>query len=218
MSRPSKGTKSRQIWDEADRITRKLGRPAARSEVCRADSLSGIHAKTVSTQYGAWKRAFYPELDGTYYSPSKPDAKPTENFSENLASILDWADLLKSGFSYHCDWCLSENDHLSLDREALAQPGLYAFVLEDKIVYIGTTRRNLSQRMRDYCRGNIGQKTSFRIKNKIIGSLQDGKSVRVLFATPENAEWNGLPAVVAEGLEVGLIESIRPCWNKRGAS
>ena len=44
------------------------------------------------------------------------------------------------------------------------------------------------------------------------------KNVRVLFAMPENSEWNGLPVVIAEGLEVGLIESIRPSWNKRGAS
>lgn len=234
MGRPSMGTKSRRIWDEADRISRELGRPAARREVCEADSLSKIHAKTVSTQYGAWKRAFHPELGGTHYTPFKSDAKTTtvlseagcegrnsgnsNNSSEKMANLLDWARLLKSGFIYHCDWCLSDSDQLSLDRDAPAQSGLYAFVLVDEVVYIGTTRRKLSQRMGDYCRGHVGQKTSFRIKNKIVEALQNGKNVRVLFAMPENSEWNGLPVVIAEGLEVGLIESIRPSWNKRGAS
>jgi hypothetical protein len=41
--------------------------------------------------------------------------------------------------------------------------------------------------------------------------------VKVLVATPEPQEWQELPVNTAAGLEVGLIQMIRPAWNIRGA-
>jgi hypothetical protein len=40
--------------------------------------------------------------------------------------------------------------------------------------------------------------------------------VKVLVATPEPSEWNGLPVKTAAGLEAGLIERIGPIWNIMG--
>ena len=48
-------------------------------------------------------------------------------------------------------------------------------------------------------------------------TLRAGKNVKVLVATPESSEWQELPVNTAAGLEVGLIEMIRPSWNIRGA-
>jgi hypothetical protein len=48
-------------------------------------------------------------------------------------------------------------------------------------------------------------------------TLQQGKPVKVLVATPEALEWQELPVNTAAGLVAGLIEMIRPSWDIKGA-
>ena len=223
MAKPSIGTISRAIWDEADRLTKVLGRPAARSEFCGLTSLSSYHPKTVSTQFGAWKRAMYPELDGRAYKPGKPDVaaplppqKELVGSRESIESAPNWARLLKNGFTYLSDWRLNRDGELEVDRDAPNEPGVYAFVLDDEVVYVGVTQRTLHSRLADYRRGHIAQKTSSHLKGRIINSLRAGQSVRVLVATPENSEWCGLPVVTSVGLETGLIRALKPKWNRQG--
>jgi hypothetical protein len=90
------------------------------------------------------------------------------------------------------------------------------FVVNDEVVYVGVTRRTLVKRMNDYRRGHPGQRTSSRIKKLIHETLAGGTAVRLLYAVPDNSTWNGLPVVVAAGLEAGLISMFRPKWNKIG--
>jgi hypothetical protein len=42
--------------------------------------------------------------------------------------------------------------------------------------------------------------------------------VKVLVATPEPSEWNGLPVNTAAVLEAGLIERISPIWEHHGGA
>lgn len=56
------------------------------------------------------------------------------------------------------------------------------------------------------------------MKELIVRALADGQQVKVLVATPELLEWNGLPVITAAGLEAGLIQMIRPAWNITGAA
>lgn len=94
---------------------------------------------------------------------------------------------------------------------------MYAFIVDDIIVYIGLTLSGLKNRFDQYRRGHKGQKTSSRIKARISETLLTEKKVKVLVATPDPSEWQELPVNTAAGLEAGLIEMIRPSWNIRGA-
>ena len=85
------------------------------------------------------------------------------------------------------------------------------------MVYVGLTLNGLKMRFDQYRLGHKGQKTSSRINGRILQTLGDRKTVKVLIATPEPSEWRDLPVNTPAGLEAGLIEMIRPAWNIRGA-
>lgn len=101
---------------------------------------------------------------------------------------------------------------------ALAEPGVYAFVLDDAVAYVGLTNVGLRTRFDQYRRGHERQRTSARINKLIVKVLADGQHVKVLVATPEALEWNGLPVITAAGLEAGLSQMIRPIWNIMGVA
>ena len=221
--RPSKGTSSGRVWEIADALSRP-GVPAHRAEVVAKAINEGIHDKTASTQFGAWKRYTHPELDGLRRRrgetemAQRQDLIPTMVPSPGMGSGPDrhWASLLKNGFSYGADWIMTALGQLELDRPAPDMPGVYVFVENDQVVYIGTTRRRLVDRMADYRRGHSSQRTSARIKLALLDSLAATNTLRVLFATPGETEWNGLPVEVAAGLEAGLIARLQPEWNRKG--
>ena len=96
-------------------------------------------------------------------------------------------------------------------------PGVYAFVVDDIVVYVGLTLSSLQGRLDQYRRGHETQLTNARINDLIAQTLSGGKRVKVLVATPEPLEWNDLPVNTAAGLEAGLIEMIQPAWNIKGA-
>lgn len=221
--RPSKGTTSGRVWEIADALSRP-GAPAHRAEVVAKAINEGIHDKTASTQFRAWKRHTHPELDGLKRrrgeteTAQRHDPIAATAPSSGIVSAPDrhWASLLKNGFSYGADWTVTASGQIELDRPAPDRPGVYVFVENDQVVYIGTTRRRLADRMADYRRGHSGQRTSARIKRALLDSLAASNTLRVLFATPDETEWNGLPVEVAAGLEAGLIARFQPEWNRKG--
>jgi excinuclease UvrABC nuclease subunit len=97
-------------------------------------------------------------------------------------------------------------------------PGVYAFVVDDVVVYVGLTKSGLHTRFKQYRRGLKRQRTSARINDRIASTLAAAKRVKVLVATPEPTEWNGRPFNTAAGLEAGLIERIGPIWEHHGAT
>jgi hypothetical protein len=129
-----------------------------------------------------------------------------------------WTVLTTSGFQLIGEWTPDPESQIRLDAKAPTVPGVYAFIVDDMVVYIGLTLNGLKTRFDQYRRGHKGQKTSSRIKARISETLGAGKKVKVLVATPEPSEWEELPVNTAAGLEAGLIDMIRPRWNIRGAS
>jgi hypothetical protein len=128
-----------------------------------------------------------------------------------------WEVLLKAGFDFLGEWTLSPDGAIKMDQRAPGKPGVYAFVIDDLVVYVGLTNNGLQSRLDGYRRGHEGQPTNARV-NKLIGkALSDGKRVKVLTATPEPLDWHGLTVKTAAGLEGGLIQMIRPSWNIVGA-
>lgn len=128
-----------------------------------------------------------------------------------------WEVLRDAGFEFLGEWTCDPESLIRLDAKAPVAPGVYAFVVDDVIVYVGLTLSGLKTRLDQYRRGNKGQKTSARINVRISQTLRSGKQVKVLVATPEPSEWQDLPVNTAAGLEAGLIEMIRPSWNIKGA-
>jgi hypothetical protein len=125
--------------------------------------------------------------------------------------------LLSGGFRLLGEWLPSEDGEFELSAKAPIDAGVYAFVVDDCVRYVGLTQRGLRTRMDHYRRGNAAQKTSARVKKLISAALAEGKPVQVFIAIPDGAQsWNGLPVNVAAGLEAGLIRMIQPIWNMHG--
>lgn len=124
--------------------------------------------------------------------------------------------LLRTGFSLLGEWGLDPTGTLELDAKASHDPGVYAFVVDGHVVYVGLTKRGLRTRFEQYRRGHIRQRTSARIKSLIINTLMSGKRVQIIYAIPPNLEWNTLPVNTAAGLEAGIIKMFKPDWNMMG--
>jgi len=127
-----------------------------------------------------------------------------------------WDVLLQSGFQYLGEWVQSSEGEFALNATAPAAPGVYAFVVDDAVAYVGLTNNGLRTRFDQYRRGHEGQRTNARVKKLIAEVLVEGKQVKILIATPPPLQWNGLPVNTAAGLEAGLIDMIQPPWNIKG--
>jgi hypothetical protein len=125
--------------------------------------------------------------------------------------------LLRAGFHQLGQRVALEEGEFELSAKAPAESGVYAFVVDDAVVYVGLAQRGVRTRMGHYRQGHKRQKTSARIKLLIAKTLASGKQVSVLVAVPKDVlTWNGLPINVAAGLEAGLIRMIQPEWNLMG--
>lgn len=124
--------------------------------------------------------------------------------------------LLRAGFRLVGAWTADSESEIMLDGTAPVEPGVYAFVVDDVVVYIGLTNNSLRTRFDQYRRGHKKQLTNARVKKLITRELSGGRQVRVLVATPKPLDWNGLPVNAAAGLEAGLIQMIGPTWNLVG--
>lgn len=126
--------------------------------------------------------------------------------------------IASGGFRRIGEWrLLASGDGFELTDPAPKEPGVYAFVVDDVVSYIGVTLTTLHTRMGHYRRGNEAMRTSQRVKGLILDALHGGSAVEVLVAIPKPAEWHSMPVNIAAGLEAGLISHILPAWNIRGA-
>ncbi|WP_296585363.1 GIY-YIG nuclease family protein [Xanthobacter sp.] len=140
-----------------------------------------------------------------------PPQKLKSNIKERIA--IDF--LVDAGFKKLGHWVAKEGG-ISLFAPVSKDPGVYAFVVDDQIMYVGITRKGFHRRMYNYQRGHHRQRTSHRINGIITEQITAGVVVDIYGATPPALEWNGLPVNAAAGLEAGLIELIQPPWNKMG--
>lgn len=192
---------------KSDKIRQLAKAGYARAEIARLLGIRYQHVRNVLVAAGMSGRGYAEKGDSQ--SPNPPGVTPPQEFHCSL--------LLQAGFQHIGEWLLADGT-LTLEGSVPRDPGVYAFSLDDVIVYVGTTLRGLQSRMNQYRRGNPRQRTSARINAKIKASLESEKHVRVLMAKPEQLKWNGLPINTAAGLEVGLIQMIRPAWNIQGGT
>src|SRR5438445_358348 len=127
-----------------------------------------------------------------------------------LPQAISWEQLLKAGFRLLGEWMLDGQGAIKLGAIAPADPGVYAFAIEEMVVYVGLANSGLKTRFDQYRRGHKGQRTSSRVKGLIINALAGGQQIKVLIAMPGTSVWNGLPVNTAAGLQGGLIRTRRP--------
>ncbi len=125
--------------------------------------------------------------------------------------------LIGAGFSLLGMWTQPSSGEILLSANPPKDPGVYAFVLDGIVVYVGLTQTGLKVRLDAYRRGHERQRTSSRVKRLISEALSEHQKVEVLIAVPPPLEWNGLPVNTAAGLEMGLIKLMKPLWNILGA-
>lgn len=127
-------------------------------------------------------------------------------------------DLIRAGFRLVGEWRSLADGGFELSAPAPNEPGVYAFVVDGSVCYVGLTLTTLHTRLNQYRRGHIRQRTSARVKGLIAAALAVEQRVEVLVATPEAQTWNGLPVITSAGLEAGLIRKILPVWNMHGTN
>jgi hypothetical protein len=96
---------------------------------------------------------------------------------------------------------------------------LYAFVVDEVVVYIGATSRALNQRMSNYSGGDK-KGTNAKMHKRIKGIIDNGKSVLIYTMSSDDIEKNIEKFITlidfAAGLEKSVIRGLDPKWNKHG--
>lgn len=142
-----------------------------------------------------------------------PASKPIPEVREETAIDV----LVDAGFELLGEWVAGEAG-IGLSTKAPKDPGVYAFVVDGLVKYVGLTKMGFHRRMYSYSKPGSTQRTSQRINEIIAGHVSAGTVVEVYIAVPPALEWNGLPIHTAAGLEAGLIDMIQPPWNKMGVA
>jgi hypothetical protein len=94
---------------------------------------------------------------------------------------------------------------------------LYAFVVDQDVVYIGKSTQTLAGRLNGYQKPGPTQRTNIANHARLIGFIKMGKRVRILvLVSAETVLYRSMPINLAAGLEDALIEHIQPAWNKVG--
>jgi len=208
-SRPPASEITKGLTTKSDKIRALAQAGYDRTEISQLLGIRYQHVRNVLLQSGftgGLRRNAEAERE-----PVEVDATPAPR------EDTSWTVLTEAGFQYLGDWTLDPESAIRLESKAPSAPGVYSFVVDGIVVYVGLTLNSLRTRFDQYRYGHEGQKTSARINDRIAQTLQAGKPVKVLIATPEPMEWQTLPVNTAAGLEAGLIEMIRPSWNIKGA-
>jgi len=134
------------------------------------------------------------------------------------AGAHSWEVLLRAGFLFIGEWMLGNDGVISLGATIPTDTGVYAFVVDDIVKYIGLTRRGLRHRLRRLNASFTKRNSLARVETLIAETLDSGKRVKVLVAAPDPLDWKGLPIDTSAGLEAGLVAMMRPEWNLRDNS
>jgi hypothetical protein len=201
--RPPSAEIIKDLTTTADKIRALAYADYDRTEISKILGIRYQHVRNVMLRSG---------LAGGMRREAEAEREPVEvDAAPAPREDTSWKVLIDAGFQFIGEWAQDPESQIRLDAKAPTVPGVYAFIVDDVVVYVGLTLNGLKTRFDQYRRGHKGQKTSSRIKGRISQTLHEGKKVKVLAATPEPQEWQELAVNTAAGLEAGLIEMIRLC-------
>jgi hypothetical protein len=131
--------------------------------------------------------------------------------------LLSVDGLVTGGFEYAGRWILTDTGEIALDRPMAKEVGVYAFAMDDRVLYVGVATIGIAKRLYFYAKPGIGQITNLRLNRVIKTELVTRPFIDVYTAIPGDLEWNGLPVHGSAGLELGLIKKYALPWNIRNA-
>ena len=124
--------------------------------------------------------------------------------------------LIAGGFVSIGRWRV-ENGEAVFAGEAPKERGVYAFIFNGEVVYVGCAQDGLSSRMRSYRRNQLRQESRRPVHAAVAEAIWNAREIEVLaIRGPDDISWNGMPIDVIAGLEEGLIRRLSPIWNRRG--
>jgi hypothetical protein len=123
--------------------------------------------------------------------------------------------LTGGGFTFAGCWILTAAGEIALDRPVAKEAGVYAFAIDERVMYVGVATIGLAKRLYFYTKPGITQLTNVRLNRMIKSELAARPFLDVYTAVPGDLEWNGLPVHVSAGLELGLIKKYALPWNAR---
>lgn len=124
--------------------------------------------------------------------------------------------LIAGGFVRTGDWRLkSDSSRAVFYGDAPKEAGVYAYLVDGVIFYVGSAQIGIRLRLRRYVLAD-NKRTSMRVRQAIEAELRAGRTVDVFTIVPESINYRGLPIDPVVGLEEGLIRFVKPEWNFRG--
>jgi hypothetical protein len=134
---------------------------------------------------------------------------------------LTLSTLKKRGFIRAGFWALNKQQKPGLVPilpEKLEMPGIYLFVVSNKINYVGRSRSSINSRLKRYDYAFQHRPPRRTVDKEIIKALKQQEVDIYIRVLAENSisYRNGLPFDFLEGLEAGLIIETGCGWN-RGA-
>jgi hypothetical protein len=125
--------------------------------------------------------------------------------------------LRSGGFEEVGCWELNNAQDLAHSIDLPNQAGVYAFVIDGVVQYVGLASNSLRQRLGFYRKPGVSQRTNLRLNEIIRGHLREKAIVQIFIARPADHDWNGFKVNGSEGLEAGLIAEFDLPWNMRGS-
>ncbi|WP_167480907.1 hypothetical protein [Mesorhizobium waimense] len=109
-----------------------------------------------------------------------PKSKPIPKVRADVAIDV----LADAGFERLGMWVADGAGGIGLDTSAPRDAGVYVFVVDGLIKYIGVSRAGIRSRMSNYRLGQAGQKTSARVNQIINEHVTAGTVVEIYIAMP----------------------------------
>ena len=134
-----------------------------------------------------------------------------------MESSLDF--IVNLGFKKAGKWVLDDNGKTKPDFVEDREKFLYAFVVDEIVMYVGATSRALKDRMKEYC-GSDPNGANYAMHQSIKSVLEKSKELLIYTMSSENIKQNieGIIDLIdfAAGLEKSIIQKLDPQWNKHG--
>jgi len=158
-------------------------------------------------------RGVFQRVGGSVSDPSIPVRTPSSAHVPNEHVPT----LLSLGFVQVGHWePVGDRIEFKLVSNARDLSVLYAFCIDDQVMYIGKTTRSLMQRMQNFQTPGVSQSTNVRNNGLIGAAIKSGQTVKIL-ALEESGEliYRGFNVSLVDGLESTLLAHVSPPWNVR---
>jgi hypothetical protein len=149
-------------------------------------------------------------LIGAVVSALAPPPPP-----KNRKPPLEAQALIAGGFHHSGVWTTGDDGELTMSGAAPGRPGLFAFVAHGRVVYMGLTLRRLDVRLDLYRPGRSQLPANVRLREKLIETLSQARSVEIYTVSPHDSVWSGWPVNTAAGLEAAMLRRFDLPWNRK---